>query len=337
MGSRPPALLSAFLCILVVIFFTFHVPGSSSFDPSNSSSVPALRPLPGKPTHNYAFSAFLAAPVSASDDDNDDLYFVGTRMLIYQLLHDPETRTNNSYPFVVLVTEDVTRRKKDRLVADGATVIVVKKLAFDGVKTRKQWQDVLTKLRLFEQTQYDKMLFLDSDTLITKRMDGIFNDEAAQAQKNKGDTSPKVAPEDEGQQPQTYLFAGNAGSGGYDHAYPPPKGNNLNAGCMVFRPSKDLFDYYTRLTKFTDRFNPRTPEQSLWAYAHRRDGNMPWKQLHHDWNVNWAVWADKEHGIASLHSKFWELGHDKLLRDFAMEIRWKMEGFWQGVGSAKVR
>lgn len=255
-------------------------------------------------------------------------------MLIYQLLHDPETRTNNSYPFVVLVTEDVTQRKKDRLTADGATVIVVQKLAFDGVKTRKQWQDVLTKLRLFEQVQYDKMLFLDSDTLITKPMDGVFDDDAAQVQKNLGDASEKKSPADEGVQPSTYLFAGNAGSGGYDHVYPPPKGNNLNAGCMVFRPSLDLFEYYVRLTKFTDRFNPRTPEQSLWAYAHRRDGNMPWKQLHHDWNVNWAVWADKEHGIASLHSKFWELDHDKQLRDYAMKIRWMMEGFWQGAGAA---
>jgi len=155
------------------------------------------------------------------------------------------------------------------------------------VKTRKQWQDVLTKLRLFEQTQYDKILFLDSDTLITKSMDGIFEDTAAQVQTNLGDDSPKKRPLDEGSQPETYLFAGNAGSGGYDHAYPPPKGNNLNAGCMVFKPDVKLFEYYMRLAKLTDRYNGRTPEQSLWAYAHRRDGNMPWKQLHHDWNVNW--------------------------------------------------
>lgn len=212
-------------------------------------------------------------------------------------------------------------------------MIVVSKVTFDNVKIRKQWQDVLTKLRLFEQIQYDKMLFLDSDTLITKPMDGIFDDDAAQVQPNLGDTGEKTTRADEGPQPETYLFAGNAGSGGYAHVYPPPKGNNLNAGCMVFRPSLDLFEYYMRLVKLTDRYNPRTPEQSLWAYAHRRDGNMPWKQLHHDWNVNWAVYADKEHGIASLHSKFWELDHDKELRDFAMKIRWMMEGFFEGAGA----
>jgi alpha-N-acetylglucosamine transferase len=183
--------------------------------------------------------------------------------------------------------------------------------------------------------QYDKLLFLDSDTLVTQRMDGIFDDEAAQVIQNKGDKSAKASPPDEGPQPESYLFAGNAGSGGYEHEWPPKKGNNLNAGCMVFRPSLDLFDYYMRLAKLTDRYNGRTPEQSLWAYAHRRDGNMPWKQLHYSWNVNWATWKDYKNGAKSLHSKFWELEQDRELRDWAMKIRWMMEGFWAGVGDGK--
>jgi len=222
-------------------------------------------------------------------------------------------------------------RKRRRLEADGAKVIVVEKLALDWVKVRKQWQDVLTKLRLFELVQYDKILFLDSDTLITKRMDNIFDDPAAQLQQNLGDDSAEKSPPDEGKQPSTYLFAGNAGSGGYHHTYPPPKGNNFNAGCMVLQPSNEMFQYYLGLAQLKDRFPGRTPEQSLWSYAHRRNGNMPWKQLHYDWNVNWATWEDKKHGIASLHSKFWELDHDKNLRDFALQIRWMMEGYWKGV------
>jgi hypothetical protein len=77
-------------------------------------------------------------------------------MMIYQLLHDPETRTNNSYPFVVLVTKDICQysllslegfkelttyyiaeRKKNRLVKDGAEVIVVEKLSLEWAKVRK--------------------------------------------------------------------------------------------------------------------------------------------------------------------------------------------------------
>ncbi|KAL3425302.1 glycosyl transferase family 8 [Phlyctema vagabunda] len=322
-GRTPLALFAAAFLILFWI-------SSDRSSYGISSNIPFANEEPKTPTNNYAFSAFLAAPSMEGQDDNDDLYFVATRLIIYQLLHAPETRTRNSYPFVVLVTKEVTQSKRDRLEKDGAIVQVVEKLSLDWAKTRKAWRDVLTKLRLFEMYQYDKVLFLDSDTLITRPMDDIFDDPAAQEQKNLGGIGKK-APDDEGKQPETYIFAGNAGSGGYAHPYPPPKGNNLNAGCMVFRPSKELFDYYMNLAQLKDRFPGRTPEQSLWSYAHRRDGNMPWTQLHYDWNVNWATSNDTEHGIASLHSKFWELDHDPKLRDYAMQIRWMMEGYWQGV------
>jgi alpha-N-acetylglucosamine transferase len=61
---------------------------------------------------------------------------------------------------------------------------------------------------------------------------------------------------------------------------------------------------------------------------------MPWKQLHYSWNINWATWKDYQYGVATLHSKFWELDRDKELRDFAMGIRWKMEGYWIGKADA---
>jgi hypothetical protein len=106
--SRIHIFLLAILCVSFLFFFPLpSFPSVALPYKTSNSSARALLPLTGKPTHNYAFTAFLAAPAEGGDDDNDDLYFVGTRILIYQLLHDPETRTNNSYPFVVLVTEDV--------------------------------------------------------------------------------------------------------------------------------------------------------------------------------------------------------------------------------------
>ncbi|KAH8749850.1 nucleotide-diphospho-sugar transferase [Hyaloscypha sp. PMI_1271] len=272
--------------IVVFIFFVYFLCSSIQRPHTNTSSVQswaAHKPPPGK---NNAFAAFLAAPTHETKNEGDDLYFVGTRMLIYQLLHDPTTRTNNSYPFVVLVTKDVSQAKRDRLTRDGATVLQVEKLSLEWAKVRKQWQDVLTKLRLFELTQYEKVLFLDSDTLVTRRLDGIFEDPSAQLQKNLGVVDKQTAPDDEPPQPSEYIFAGNSGSGGYDHAFPPPPGSNPNAGRMVFKPSIAMFEYYLGLAKLKDRFNGRTPEQSLWGYAHRRNGNMPWKQLHYSWNIN---------------------------------------------------
>ena len=211
-------------------------------------------------------------------------------------------------------------------------MIPVEKLSLEWAPTRKAWQDVLTKLRLFELVQFDKLVFLDSDTLVTRRLDGIFEDEAAQLQQNLGNPSAETSPADEGIQPSTYLFAGNTGAGTLNHSYPQlHKGENFNAGCIVFQPSLELFDYYMTLSRLKDRFNGRYPEQNLWGYAHRRKGNMPWKQLHYDWNTNYATWADYKNGIVTLHAKFWEMAHDKELGEYSMKQRWMMEGYWAGV------
>ena len=71
-------------------------------------------------------------------------------MLIYQLLHDPETRTNTSIPFLVLVTEDVSQDKRDRLTKDGATVIEIGEIVFDWIKPRRsRWKHVIDNLNVF--------------------------------------------------------------------------------------------------------------------------------------------------------------------------------------------
>lgn len=192
---------------------------------------------------------------------------------------------------------------------------------------------MLTKLRLFQLTEFEKILFLDSDNLLTRPMDGIFDDPAAQVLKNKGATTEEEAPEDEGTQPTEYMFAGNAGAGGFNHSttWPPPTNERkLNAGCVVFHPSEELYEYYLGIAGLKNRFNGRFPEQSLWAYAHRKEGNLPWKQLGHMWNINRVVWSDVEHGVASLHVKWWSSKIDPRLKDLAMRIRGRMEGFWEG-------
>jgi alpha-N-acetylglucosamine transferase len=224
----------------------------------------------------------------------------------------------------------IAQSKIDRLTQDGATVVTGEKLALEWAGTRMAWKDVLTKLRLYEMVQYDKVIFFDSDTVITRPVDGIFDDPASRIQKNLGNSSETMSPADEGEQPTEYVWAGTTGQGTFDHGYPPRKGWSANSGIMVYKPSIAMFNYYMRLAKIKDRFNGRYPEQSLWNYAHRRNGNMPWMQLDPNWNVNWATWKDYEHGIASLHTKFWELDYDKDLRDFALSVRWKMEGYWMG-------
>ncbi|GAB1731674.1 hypothetical protein NU195Hw_g4718t1 [Hortaea werneckii] len=289
-----------------------------------------------------AYATFLGgntmagAPMTDEDseaaDDQDDGYYLGTRVLAYQLLHSQSAGTNNSIPFIVMCTEDVSKRKRDRLKKDGATIVVVKKLESDWVNPAvERWKDVLAKLRLFQLTEYNKILFIDADTLVTASLDGVFYDESTLMQATLA--NPEHIKEDEAAMPRTYMFATHGDYFGYDHPYPPDQNlDYLNCGFFVFTPSKVLFEYYLSLLKLPGRFDPGFPEQNLLNYAHRRDGNMPWKPLWYGWNVNWPTEKDWRDGARSFHAKYWDgdPSHDPLLKAIWKEQKAEMEGFYRG-------
>ncbi|OCK77894.1 glycosyltransferase family 8 protein, partial [Lepidopterella palustris CBS 459.81] len=235
----------------------------------------------------------------------EDGYFVSARVLAYQLLHSPTVRGNISIPFLVLVTEDVSQRKRDRLTRDGATVIQVEKLYSEWITPRQgRWRDVLTKLRLFEMTQYDRICFIDADHLVTQSLEGVFDDPAAMVQTTL--QIPSIM--DEASLPDSYVFASKTEAGGYDHPYPPEEGNYLNIGFFVLRPDKMLFDYYVTLmqTEYSTLFSSDFPEQNLMNYAHRKEGRMPWHHLWYGWNMNWPTENDLRGGAHSFHAKYWD-------------------------------
>jgi alpha-N-acetylglucosamine transferase len=289
-----------------------------------------------------AFATFLAGNAnpdrkatdeeSVAIDDEDDGYFLGTRVLAYQLLHSKSAGTNNSIPFLVICTTDVSKRKRDRLKKDGATIVLVEKLKADWVHAAvERWADVLAKLRLFQLTEYSKICFIDADTLVTKPLDGVFYDEATLTQPTL--TQQAHIRDDEAALPRTYMFATHADTWGYDHPYPPnPDLKYLNCGFFVFTPSRPLFDYYISLLQLPGRFDPGFPEQNLLNYAHRREGNMPWKMLWYGWNVNWPTERDWRGGAASFHAKYWDgdPSNDPVLKAVWREQRAEMQGFYRG-------
>jgi alpha-N-acetylglucosamine transferase len=303
-----------------------------------TASLPAASP---PDTHSkIAFATFLAGkPIDEKSivddvdaDDNEDGYFLGARVLTYQLLHSASAGTNNTIPFLTLVTADVTARKRATLEREGATIIPVEKLNASWVQPgQDRWRDVLAKLRLFELTQYSKICFIDADMLVTGRIDGVFYDEATTIQPARGIES--AIKNDEAPLPLTYSFAARPDMWGYDHPIPPtsPESNYLNSGFFVFSPSTALFEYYKSLLSLEGRFDPRFPEQNLFNYAHREEGNMPWRHLWFGWNVNWPTNRDREGGARSFHAKYWDGDptHDEVLKGIWRDQRWEMEGYWR--------
>lgn len=307
------------------------------------------------PYKDVAFATFLAAPeneapkvdsagmsvseLQAAWDEHDarDGYYLGARVLAYSLLHARRSATNRSIPFVVVCTPEVTERKRARLAADGATVVVMEKLEHPNWLTpgSSRWKDVMAKLRLFELTQYRKICFIDADHLVTARLDGVFDDPATSVQRNR--EKEEMVKDDEGAMPPTYMFAGKSDVFGYDHELPPKETDYLNAGFFVFRPSKELFGYYESLLKLEGRFGQQFPEQNLMNYAHRLEGNIPWQRLNWRWNANWPTVKDMDAGARSFHAKYWDSdqGHDQTLKNIWTSLRWEMEGFYRGVEFGK--
>ncbi|KAF2222047.1 nucleotide-diphospho-sugar transferase, partial [Elsinoe ampelina] len=244
--------------------------------------------------------------------DDEDGYFLGARVLTYQLLHSPVTGTNLSLPFVVLVTPDVAARKTARLRADGATVVQVPRVENGWIKAADpRWRDVMTKLRLWELTQYEKVCFVDADTLVTGRLDEVFWDEGTvlrhtRPEGGKGQGGEREEHPDEGSLPRNYMFAAHVDSWGYEHVWPPPLDvEYFNVGFFCFRPDREVFEYYQRVAGLEGRFDPGMPEQNLLNYAHRRGGAMPWARLWEGWNVNWPTEKDYRRGVHSFHAKYW--------------------------------
>ena len=305
-----------------------NIPTSASLNSNhNHNALPSLDSTDSA----YAYATFLATSDSAVEEDK---YFTAIRILAYQLLHAPETRTTHHYPFIVLVTASVSEAKRNRLRRDGAIVWEAAPIDPGWIKTEiSTWQSVMNKLRLWELTQFERICFMDGDTVLVKPLDDIFNDHAVISHSTSASRDGLMA--DEAPMPSNFVFAGMAEMK-KEHHYPPldsqhdfPNVDYLNAGFFVMQPSLSLLNYYLSLTTLPDRFVPRLPEQNLLNYAHRREGNMAWQQLDTKWNIHYPTTDDLKGGVASLHDKWWSPVNENM-GPYLTSWRWRMEGFWEG-------
>ena len=85
------------------------------------------------------------------------------------------------------------------------------------------WENCLTKFKIFNLTQFDKLIFLDADILILKNLDDLFE-------------RPHMT---------------SALDGEYFNLW--PGWDHFNSGIMVIEPSEKLFN---DLLDFTNHFTP---------------------------------------------------------------------------------
>ncbi|KAF1994480.1 glycosyltransferase family 8 protein [Amniculicola lignicola CBS 123094] len=286
-----------------------------------------------------AYVSWLSSTVAGKDNEDldKDLYFIGTRILVWQLLHYYKTKTKN-IDVVIITTPDVSQSRIDRLRKDGA---IVKPIEFvhghnDSWLQPEQarWNGIMSKLRAWQMTEYSRILMLDGDMILQSNLDGIFDDPGAQILKTKQNIEH---PSDENDLPDEYLLASMGEVESPKHDYPPDWDHGLKkpgkfcAGFFMLKPSDKIFDYYTGLLDIPGRFNPDFMEQNLLNYAHRWEGPMPWREIAYTWNIRSVNENDFNMGVVSIHEKWWEnpWSGSKRVKDFFMSIRWQMEGFYQ--------
>jgi alpha-N-acetylglucosamine transferase len=301
------------------------------------TSAPFLNPTYAKleestSSSRFAIATFLSGKGSKPfDETGEDYYQVSTRVLAYQLLHDEQTRCNRTIPFLVLVTSEVDQGRRDQLTKDGATVVPVEDVPLRWwIKTGiSRWKDQFTKLRIFEMVEYDRVLFIDADTLITRPIEGIFDEEIVRVPATTLDREAQIK-SDEAPLPANYVFAARSNNelaGQREHPFPPPPTNVFSAGFWLAAPSKEMFSYLVSVMEHYRRFDPTTMEQSLLNYAFRREGPMPWFDLDYHWSATWPGSQDVHGNVATLHEKFGWTGPEEL-RQLWFEARDKMEKYY---------
>ncbi|KAH9872769.1 hypothetical protein J1614_005163 [Plenodomus biglobosus] len=283
---------------------------------------------------NKAFVTWFSGDGNMDRPLEDDRYFIATRILVWQLLHNPSTRTKD-IDVVVMVDPTIDSRRRERLAKDGAIIYPVDFLT-GTIKlhpVRPTWKNIMTKLRVLEMTQYERVLVIDGDTMLLHPLDGVFDDPAAQPQRTlPHEDRPGFPP-----MPSTYVLAGRSEVRDSNHQYPPVPEDirthaYMNAGFFVCAPSKEMFEYYRAFLNVPDeRFNSDYMEQNLLRTAHGWDGPMPWKELNYKWNTREPNENDFEKGIVSVHEKYWStpgiMGNEKV-KDWLASRQWEMKGWY---------
>ena len=93
------------------------------------------------------------------------------------VLHDSVIRTNTRYPFVVAVSSSIPAKIDNELRLRGIHVIRLPKsieIPSDFKETSGHWGNTFDKIFLFGLSEFSKLVYLDSDMLVLKNLDELF-------------------------------------------------------------------------------------------------------------------------------------------------------------------
>ena len=88
-----------------------------------------------------------------------------------------------NHDFIVLVTDDVSKESRNTLKQNDLKIVDADKIYYNGKnkdkildrygKVDQSWK-MFTKINIWKQTEYSKLIYLDADTLVLKNIDELF-------------------------------------------------------------------------------------------------------------------------------------------------------------------
>ncbi len=160
-------------------------------------------------------------------ENNSYITVLSTENYLYGVLCLVESlrRTNTKYPISVLITNDISLKTEQLLKSYNLNVIRKSKINIpESIKNKNDkgifshWTSTFDKLLIFELTQFNKLVYLDSDMYVRKNIDELFEkkDMSAVIDRRNG---PVISKE----------------------------WVKLTSGLMVIEPKKDIMPYFLKI------------------------------------------------------------------------------------------
>ena len=100
---------------------------------------------------------------------NDAEYFLGARVALNSAKYHDSVADR-----VAIVTPDCQQKYIDQFVEDGVRVRVLSNNVAFNYEHLERWGNVLNKLAVWDMVEYDRVIFIDADVIITNQPDVMF-------------------------------------------------------------------------------------------------------------------------------------------------------------------
>lgn len=216
----------------------------------------------------YAFSLLYCT----RDIDPRDVYLESTQSIVWRILWSP---WRSKYPIIVFVCPFILEETRNLLRGQGAIVKeieLIDDIIPDEIISTKRWIDVLSKLNIWKEIEWQRIIFLDADAFPITNIDSLFDEVPEQTCKKE-----LLTPEDKavvngphGDDLCKYVFGG----------VPQYGIDNINAGLMVIKPSLAMHAKLMYAARRTQDYVLNRMEQGVLNSKNGFDLNGPFPPTH---------------------------------------------------------